>query len=246
MASSAQPVQSASAGSAVRASSLAEGVLILLGLTVVQRLVGFIRSILFCRWLDADQLGQWDLAFNFLMLAAPLAVFGLPGSFGRYVETYRDSGRLRTFLRRTTWASVVPALMFCLIAAALSPWLAELIFGEREQATLVLVMSGTLAALISFNFLTCFFTALRGADLFVHAVRQHGALRRGESRAHGLLASDGGRRRRGVRRRMFRLGRRFAGVDGSALARTADRRSSARSRRALDAVAAVCVLGLGY
>lgn len=165
MASSAISANSAPAPSAVRASSLAEGVMILLALTIVQRLVGFLRSILFCRWLDAEQLGQWDLAFNFLMLAAPLAVFGLPGSFGRYVETYRDSGRLRAFLRRTTWASVVPAIAFCLAAAALSPWLAELIFGEREQASLVLTMSAALAALIGFNFLTCFFTALRAGRI---------------------------------------------------------------------------------
>jgi PST family polysaccharide transporter len=165
MALSAQSAQPHSQPSAVRTSTLAEGVLILLGLTVVQRLVGFVRSILFCRWLDADQLGQWDLAFNFLMLAAPLAVFGLPGSFGRYVEAYRESGRLRAFLRRTTWASFVPAITFCVVAAAVSPWLAELIFGGREQATLVLVMAGTLAALITFNFLTCLFTALRAGRI---------------------------------------------------------------------------------
>jgi peptidoglycan biosynthesis protein MviN/MurJ (putative lipid II flippase) len=37
--------------------TLADSVLILLGLTVVQRLVGFVRAVLFCRWLGAGQLG---------------------------------------------------------------------------------------------------------------------------------------------------------------------------------------------
>lgn len=148
-----------------RTNSLSEGVLILLALTIVQRLVGFLRGILFCRTLDVDQLGQWDLAFSFLMLAAPLAVFGLPGSFGRYVETYRTAGQLRAFLRRTTWASAVPSVLFCLVTAAAAPRVAEFIFGDRAETSLVRTMAGALAALIAFNFLTCFFTALRAGRI---------------------------------------------------------------------------------
>ena len=73
-------------------------------LTVVQRLVGFVRAVLFCRWLDAEQLGLWDMAFSFLLLAAPLSVLAIPGSFGRYLEHYRRRGQLRRFLRWTMLA----------------------------------------------------------------------------------------------------------------------------------------------
>src|SRR6187397_2509160 len=128
--SAAQPAQSAPS---LRTNSLAEGVFILFALTIVQRLVGFLRGVLFCRWLDAEQLGQWDLAFSFLVLLAPLAVLGLPGSFGRYIETYRRQGQLRTFLRRTACASLVPGLLLCLAAALLAPQAAELLFHSREQ-----------------------------------------------------------------------------------------------------------------
>lgn len=167
MAGSSQSVTSAQSSSkgSIRADSLAEGVIILLALTIVQRLVGFVRGILFCRSLDADQLGQWDLAFSFLMLAAPLAVFGLPGSFGRYVEAYRSSGQLRTFLRRTTLASLVPSLVACIAAAIFRLEIAEWIFGEPTEGPLVLAMAGTLATLITFNFITCFFTALRSSRI---------------------------------------------------------------------------------
>lgn len=161
-ASAAQPVRSATS---LRTNSLLEGVFILFALTIVQRLVGFLRGVLFCRWLDAEQLGQWDLAFSFLVLAAPLAVLGLPGSFGRYVETYRAGGQLRTFLRRTTWASLVPALVVCLAAAALAPQTAELLFGGREQAALVTAMAAALGGFIAFNYLTCLFTALRATRI---------------------------------------------------------------------------------
>src|SRR5215469_12672320 len=84
----------------LKTDTLVGVIAMLLALTIAQRLIGFARSVFFCRWLDADQLGQWDLSYGFLMLAAPVAVFGLPGSLGRYVEYYRLRGQVRSFLRR--------------------------------------------------------------------------------------------------------------------------------------------------
>src|SRR5271157_3791377 len=81
--------------------TLALGVVLLLVSSVLQRAVGFAREICFCRWLSPEQLGEWDMAFGFLMLAAPLLVMSLPGTFGRYVDRYRQAGQLRSFLRRT-------------------------------------------------------------------------------------------------------------------------------------------------
>jgi hypothetical protein len=86
---------------APRAETLAASVVILLGMTVAQRLVGFGRGVIFCRWLPVEELGQWDAAFAFLNLAGPLVVLGLPGSFGRYVEHFRQRGQFHVFLRRT-------------------------------------------------------------------------------------------------------------------------------------------------
>ena len=66
--------------------TLAASVTILLVANVVQRSIGFGRGILFCRWLTPDELGTWEMAYSFLLLAAPVIVLGLPGSFGRYLE----------------------------------------------------------------------------------------------------------------------------------------------------------------
>jgi polysaccharide transporter, PST family len=149
------------ADSPSKTDSLATSVLILLVLTVIQRVVGLLRSVLFCRWLDADQLGQWDLAFGFLMLAAPLALLGIPGSFGRYIEHYRQRGQLRTFLRRSTWICAL-ASGVCVIAVAIWPsWFSSLIFGRPDLISLVIVVAATLASVIAFNYLVTLFTALR-------------------------------------------------------------------------------------
>ena len=145
----------------LKTDTLASSVAILLILTVVQRGVGFLRGVFFCRWLDADQLGQWDMAFGFLMLAAPLAVLGLPGSFGRYVEHYRQRGQLKTFLRRTTACTAV------LTAAAVAAvgfgreWFSQLVFGSPEHAELVMILAVGLGVVVIGNALQSLLTALR-------------------------------------------------------------------------------------
>ncbi len=146
---------------ALKSNTLAESVAILLVMTVVQRLVGFLRGILFCRWLDPEQLGQWDMAFGFLMLAAPLAVLGLPGSFGRYVEHYRQQGQLRPFLRRTGTAVLLLTVLAVAGVVAGRAWFSEVIFGTPENTGLVLLMAAGLGVVIVDNAFGSLYTALR-------------------------------------------------------------------------------------
>ena len=134
---------------------------ILLGLTFVQRLLGFGRSVLFCMWLSPEELGQWDVVFGFLMLAAPIAVLSLPGSFGRYVQYYDRRGQLRTFLRRTTTAVVILAVLSITGLVVEREWFSQLIFGEPNHTDLVLIAAASLAAIIAYNFIGELFIALR-------------------------------------------------------------------------------------
>jgi O-antigen/teichoic acid export membrane protein len=145
--------------------TLVDSVLILLALNVVQRLVGFVRAMLFCRWLDAEQLGQWDMAFNFLMLAAPLAVLAIPGVFGRYTEHYRHRGQLRAFLERTMFACGGLALAAFAVVLLARRWFSLLIFGSEDQTTLVVAVAGSLLAIVAYNFLIELFTGLRNIRL---------------------------------------------------------------------------------
>ena len=151
--------------SALRTDTLADSVLILLGFTVVQRLVGFCRAILFCRWLQPEQLGQWDMAFSFLILASSLAVLALPGAFGRYVERYRQQGQLRTFLRRTITLCICLAVAATAVVYLGRRWFSYLIFGTFDQAELVTLLAVSMAAMVALNFLIELFTALRNIRL---------------------------------------------------------------------------------
>ena len=144
-----------------RADTLADTVVLLLALTAVQRVVGFLRGVLFCRWLDPEQLGQWDLSFGFLLLAAPIAVLGLPGSFGRYVEYYRQRGQLRSFLRQTTLLTAGLTLVAVAVVALAGPQFSQLVFGRPDRVQLIALLAASLGVVIAYNFLVELFTALR-------------------------------------------------------------------------------------
>jgi len=147
--------------SRLRTDTLAASVVILLVATVVQRTIGFGRGVLFCRWLSPETLGQWEMAYSFLLLAAPLAVLGVPGSFGRYLEHFRQRGHLRTFLRRTTaWTGLFGSAAVALVVWK-APQFSQLIFGSAESAGLVRSIALCLAAIIVHHTLTSILTALR-------------------------------------------------------------------------------------
>lgn len=144
-----------------KGDTLAASVATLLIMTVAQRLIGFGRGVLFCRWLEPEQLGQWDVAFGFLNLAAPLVVLGLPGSFGRYVEYYRQRGQFGLFLKRTTRVCAVMCVLATVIMIVYREWFSQLIFGEATSAALGFSLALCLATVTVHNFLLALFIAVR-------------------------------------------------------------------------------------
>jgi O-antigen/teichoic acid export membrane protein len=145
----------------LRRDTLTSSVVFLVVLSCALPLLTFLRGVLFCRWLNPEQLGCWDVALGFMTIAAPIVVFGIPGSFGRYVEHYSQKGQLALFLRRTTLACL--ALGGVAVSAVLwfAPAFSYLIFAETELTHLVYLLAGGLAAMIAFGFMVELLTALR-------------------------------------------------------------------------------------
>lgn len=145
----------------LRPDSLATSVAILLVVSILQRSIGFGRGVLFCRWLTPEELGNWDMAYSFLLMASPVVVLGLPGSFGRYVERFRQHGQLRTFLRRSTIVTVLLTLfaVVCIVLAA--PQFSDFIFGTPSHVSRVVLVALCLVFVILHHFLEALFAALR-------------------------------------------------------------------------------------
>lgn len=160
-----QEIRRQEAPSGLRADALADSVVILLVLTVVQRGVGFCRAMLFCRWLDPEQLGEWEIAFGFFLLAGPLVVLALPAAFGRYVEHFRQKGQLRTFLRRTAMVCGVLSMAACLALVLAREWFSQLLFDDAKHGWLIVPLAASLLAVVGFNYVTELLTALRTVRL---------------------------------------------------------------------------------
>lgn len=143
------------------ADTLAGGIALVLAMAITQRGLGLLREVLFCRYLDPRELGIWNAALGFMTLAAPVSVLGLPGSFGRYVEFFRKRGQLRAYLRRMTVVIVSLALASTSLIALFAPRFAELVFDNKVQTRLTLLVSAALVALIAQNSATSLYSALR-------------------------------------------------------------------------------------
>jgi O-antigen/teichoic acid export membrane protein len=154
-------MENAMPASRLRPDSLAASVTILLVANIIQRSIGFGRGILFCRWLTPVELGTWELAYSFLLLGAPVVVLGLPGSFGRYLERYRQRGQLRTFLRRVTAWTFILTVAACGLMLFQAPRFSNLIFGRKDATALVVIITLSLAAVVLHHYLEALFAALR-------------------------------------------------------------------------------------
>ncbi len=131
---------------AVIGDSFARGVMVMLVINLGQRVVGLVRNFGFCQFLTDAELGHWALANSFFMFAAPLVVLGLPGSFGKFVEYYRQRGCLRIYLARTATMIAVSSAVLALAMFASPELFSWLVY--REDATMR-VVGWTLIALVA-------------------------------------------------------------------------------------------------
>jgi O-antigen/teichoic acid export membrane protein len=156
-----EPVKYPEGGQQRNYDSLMTGVMAMLLINIVQRLIGLGRNIGFCHFLSDDELGLWSLANSFLLMAPPFIVMGLPGSLGKFVEHYRQRGCLRTYFRRTAWASGLGLLML-MFGLMLMPDLASwTLFGQQTTYDVIVGLTIALGVLTFHNFIYDFALALR-------------------------------------------------------------------------------------
>lgn len=145
--------------------SLATGVVFALALTLLQRVLGFVRGILFCRWMTPEELGHFSLLSGGLMMLAPLAVLGLPGTFGLFVEHYTRTGQLRAYLTRIGRISLCMTLGLAGLMVLLPDFFSWLLLGESNHTHLIWLTSGCLLAVAWCNYLASLVEAMRQVRL---------------------------------------------------------------------------------
>ena len=146
---------------AIVSDSLAMGVMFALSLTLVGRFVGFLRGILFCRLMTDQQLGQWSMVWSFLMLLAPLALLGLPGCFGKFVEHYRQRGQMGSFVKRLAIDSGCMTTLLATSIFLLPQWYSWLVFRETNHTGIIICMGIAIVFVTALHFMTSLMESLR-------------------------------------------------------------------------------------
>lgn len=143
------------------ADSFSKSVVLISCLMIVQRGIGFLRSFFVCGTLSPAEVGQWDLAFNFLMLVAPLSVLGIPGSFGRYLARFEKHGQQRKFLAQTTIACLGLVAAASMLLIFFRATVAQYFFGDPADTDLVTLLAIGLPCVVFFNFSSSWFAGRR-------------------------------------------------------------------------------------
>ena len=142
-------------GESIRKSgdTFATGVMVMLLLNFVQRLVGLLRGLGFCHFLSDVELGQWALVNSFLVIGVPIAVLGLPGSFGRFVETFRSRNQLGDYFRRVAVVSFCGLTIACTTILIFPQQFSWLLFRETTTFGLVVWCVITFISITIFSFI---------------------------------------------------------------------------------------------
>jgi polysaccharide transporter, PST family len=143
------------------ADTLALGIAVMLIMTIVQRGLGFVRGIWFCRLMDESDVGTWSMSYDFIVMMTPIALMGIPGSLARYVEQFRLQGHLRPMVGRL--ALVTGTLGICLVSLMMvaPSWFGWLIFLQPGHTSLVISVALGVASIIFFNFVYELVASLR-------------------------------------------------------------------------------------
>ncbi|MDP1564215.1 MAG: lipopolysaccharide biosynthesis protein [Pirellulaceae bacterium] len=133
----------------------------LLLLTVGQKLIGFVRSIVVCRLLPPEELGTWSMLQALVMTVSPILLLSIPACFGRYFATYQQRGQLANFIKQSS--------ILCSISLGIGLvglWfyrapIAQLALGDSQLSYLVVYAGLALIPFAMFSFLSELLLALR-------------------------------------------------------------------------------------
>lgn len=139
--------------------------LLLLLLIIGQKALGFVRSVLVCRWLPAEELGTWSMLHTMVLTVSPLLLLSIPACFGRYFAIYESRGQLRGFIRQAAALCLSSFLLGGLALGVYRATVAQWALGDANLAHLVLVTAVILLPFGLFSFVMEAILALRHGRL---------------------------------------------------------------------------------
>lgn len=141
--------------------SLLASMVALLLLTVGQKLIGFVRSIIMCRLLSPEELGTWSMLQTLVLTVSPIVLLSIPACFGRYFAMYRQRGQLASFVKQSSILCSIGLGVGLVALWSFRDPIAHFALGNRQLGHLVVYASLALIPFAMFSFLSEMLLALR-------------------------------------------------------------------------------------
>ncbi len=95
------------------------------------------------------------------MLLAPLAMLGLPGTFGKYTEYFRNRNQLKPFVVRIGVISLALTAVLSIVMVSIPQYFSEIFFRDPSHISLVRCIGITLFAVAFSNYVIALMESLR-------------------------------------------------------------------------------------
>lgn len=139
----------------------AASIYLLVILTILQKGLGFVRSIVVCRHLEPAELGKWSMTLTFMESFVPFLILSIPACFGRYFEHFESRKQLKGFLRQSLLLIGICFPLGLAVLAIFRQPLARLIYGDVAHVPMVWLSLLVVIPFALFGVLVSILTGLR-------------------------------------------------------------------------------------
>jgi O-antigen/teichoic acid export membrane protein len=140
---------------------ISTSVSLVLGLLLAQKLVAFVRGIVFARLLGTSEYGIYTLGFFLVLITVSVTSLGVPSSFGRYAPRYKAAGALRWFFRKAYVLNIVFSLAVGAVIFALPAFFSGLIYGDPSHRGVMMAVAVCVPGFVVLNNLIHTFSGLK-------------------------------------------------------------------------------------
>jgi O-antigen/teichoic acid export membrane protein len=134
-------------GKLFRKQKILTSVFIIIFVTLITRLGGAVRGIVFARVLGPEQFGIFSLATVFQNVALSFCILGIPSSYSRYIPQYEKKRMLKGFVTRTFLLTSIPTAFFVTLFVLIPGRMAQIVFRNPDLSAIITIAAVGLVAL---------------------------------------------------------------------------------------------------
>ncbi len=120
---------------------LTTSVSLVLGLLLAQKIVAFVRGVVFARLLGASEYGVYTLGFFLILIMVAVTSLGIPSAFGRYAPRYQTRKGLRWFFRKAYILNIIFSFVAGAVVFIFPSFFSTLIYGDPSHTRVMMIVA---------------------------------------------------------------------------------------------------------